>query len=175
MRSGSTLHTRIAARLGFPRNPDRGPSFRLLATAVCLTVVATGSCGPSSDVEPAHTGASRPEQDARIIPVQVLERKDPEIPAAVAEGLLSPDRTIRVVVRVAVRRDGAPTAARIVSAEPRELPVARAFAEQVAKSLPGWRFAPAVRDGKPMDAEVEVTVAASGTGDGASPQPGSPR
>jgi hypothetical protein len=120
--------------------------------------VACAACGGRAEPPPVPS----PETRDRVTPPQVLLQAQPALSDADAEALWAYPGTVRVVLRVSVRRDGTASGSKIVSAEPAEAPEARAFAEAVLRSLPEWRFRPATRRGQPVDAEMDLTMEAEG-------------
>ncbi len=133
---------------------------RSLATAV-LFALASFSCGSRPEEEPPRFAPSAPRPQALTEP-RVLEQVDPEFSEATSRFLADPSAKLTVVFHIAVRQDGTMRSVQVVRAEPADLPVARTFAEEVALSMPKWRFRPAMLDGKPVDAEFDFTLEAQG-------------
>jgi len=130
---------------------------RLLSICVLLAAALLAACG-GSDAELPPAAKQRPR--SRIVEPQVIEQAQPDLTEDEAEALWATPGTVRAVVRVAINREGVASGARVVSAEPKDLPIAHAFAEAVVRSIPHWRFRPATRDGQPVDAEMNLTMEA---------------
>jgi hypothetical protein len=131
---------------------------RFLSGIVVACVVLLSGCGGSD----ADNTVPRRAPRGRVVEPQVIEQAQPDLTDEEAEVLWATPGVVRVIVRVAVSRDGVASNARVVSAEPKDLPVAQAFAQAVVRSLPKWKFRPAMRDGQPVDAEMNLTMEAEG-------------
>jgi hypothetical protein len=116
-------------------------------------------CGSSTD--PGRSGTP-PVDTTPVEAPQLAAEFQPVLSDAVQAALAASDRGVRAILHVAVRRDGTASAVSVKSADPADLPVARGFAEDVAKSLRSARFHPATRAGKPVDAEFDFTIEADG-------------
>ncbi len=136
--------------------PKRRP---VLLPALLLTL-ASLSCGPASQGE----GVPPPGHRPALMQPEVLQQVDPDFTEATAKFLDTSNVKLRVVFHIAVRRDGTASAVKVVSAEPAELPAARTFAEEVAASIPKWRFRPATVNGAPVDAEFNFLLETQGAG-----------
>jgi len=131
-----------------------------LAAAV-LFAVASFSCGSRTEEGSPPPAPSAPRAGAITEP-RVLEQVDPDFSEATSRFLANPNAKLTVVFHIAVRQDGTMRTVEVVRAEPADLPVAKTFAEEVAASMPKWRFRPAMLDGKPVDAEFDFTLEAQG-------------
>jgi len=138
-----------------------------IPTASFLLVLALGfpACGTGTDTGPGAPDG-RPPQDAAgaVTPPQLAQSFEPELSAATEDLLASYEGTVRAVIHIAVRRDGTAADARVKSAEPADLPAARGFAEDVARALRTSRYTPATRGGRPVDAEFDFAIEATGGG-----------
>lgn len=134
---------------------------RVAISGLVLAILAVvAGCGGGSDRERGGPPNNAPR--ARVVPPQVLFQAQPDLSQADAEVLWATPGKVHTVVAVYVRRDGTASNARVVAAEPKDLPVSRAFAEAVIRSLPNWKFQPATRDGVPVDAEMTIEMEAEG-------------
>lgn len=130
---------------------------RPLRLSFLIGLVAALSCHCGGQ----ESGPSQMSAEARILPPEVLERIEPQLSTEVSEALWDEHRDVKAFLRIAVRRDGSIADVKVLSTEPVDLPVARAFAEEVSSSVRLWRCKPATRNGVPIDAELDVTVEAA--------------
>lgn len=131
-----------------------------LAIALVVGYLLAG-CGGGADAEPPPD-EGRPAAPSDVVPPQFEREFAPSLSAGTEDLLARYEGTVRAVVRVAVRSDGTPADARVMAAEPADAPAARAFAEDVAKSIRGERFRPATRGGRPVDTALDFTFEATG-------------
>lgn len=128
---------------------------RLPPLVLLLAALAAPGCGSPS-------GSAQPGNASAVTQPQVLERVDPELSESTSQFLATSDTKLTIVLHIAVRKDGSFGGVKVVRAEPADLPVARAFAEEIAATIPRWRFRPASVSGKPVDAEFDFVMEAQG-------------
>jgi hypothetical protein len=137
----------------------------LLGALVLVLILGVPACGTGPDPAPgAPDGRSAREDGGAVTPPQLAQDFAPELSAATEDLLASYEGTVRAVIRIAVRQDGTAAEARVLSAEPADLPAARGFAEDVARALRTSRYRPASRGGRPVDAEFDFAIEATGGG-----------
>lgn len=133
---------------------------RCVVVLVLTASLATVRCGRSSDGPKPPASAQQPP----VTQPQVLQQVDPDFSETTGQFLATSSTKIMIVLHIAVKKDGSAGAVKVVRAEPADLPVARAFAEEVAATIPKWRFRPATVGGKPVDAEFDFVMEAQGEG-----------
>lgn len=121
---------------------------RALPLLVVTLLMAACASSPPAPRNTTFTGDyidARKDSAARIVPVH----KEPlRVPAY----LLGRDIDASAVIAFMVERDGRTSGIQIVSTTDQE------FAEAVRESVSGWRYAPLVKDGKPVRVVLEETV-----------------
>ena len=129
---------------------------RAAALATLLLYLLAPACGSGAE-SPAAAGA-RSRRSASLIQPQVLQQATPDFADATQEFLAQPGVRVTVVFRISVASNGTMRSVKILKVVPDDVPVARAFADEVAASIPSWRFRPAILNGKPVDAEFDFTM-----------------
>ena len=135
---------------------------RRLGVPILLATIACGLLRCGSPANPSSKGAAAPVDRTPVEPPQMAGLFEPQISDAVQAALAGSARGVRAVLHVVVHRDGTPGEITVKSADPAELPFARGFAEDVARSLKTAHFRAATRAGKPVDSEFDFAIEAEG-------------
>jgi TonB family protein len=131
--ASDTVATLLAAAA--PRTEDGAPSLTMEASAI------VAQADPPADGAAAILPDTIPRRVAYVAPVYP--------PAARRMGLHG-----AVTLHLLVRDDGHVAASRIVDARP----AGQGFEDAALNAAERWRYAPATRDGRPIDSEIDVVV-----------------
>jgi TonB family protein len=113
-----------------------------------------GAPSPTGEASPIVALADPPADGATAVVPDTLPRRVGYVPPSYPPAARRMGTHGAVTVHLLVRDDGRVAAPRVVEARP----VGQGFEDAALSAVSRWHYAPATREGRPIDAEIDVVV-----------------
>lgn len=153
---GNTLERRVMTLLRKPVEMKKARRLVSVAACVAMAIMACGSAlalrmnvGSKEAAAPASTvNSEQGKKDANITPVHIVYRKAPVYPAEAKKNPVNGP----VVLEMTITGEGTPENVHVVKS------LRADYDQSAVDAVREWRFAPATKDGVPVEVETHVSV-----------------
>jgi len=155
---GNTLERRVMTLLRKPVEMKKARRLVSVAACTAMAVAACGSAlalrmnvvgGAAAAAAPASTmNPNQAKKDAKATPVHLVNRVQPVYPAEARKNPVNGS----VVLQVTINQEGVPTKVMVIKS------LRADYDRSALDAVKDWRFAPATKDGVPVEVQTHIDI-----------------